>query len=90
MGQGRSRNHRDNYSDLKGKVCPPLTEATFNNLRKAYNNEMDGVGRIDQQGFERIITHVNQSIDTKKLKVILLYFCSLRILEYFYNSNFMF
>ena len=71
MGQGPSRNPGDNYSDLKGKVCPPLTEDTFNNLRKAYNSEIKNrAGRIDQQGFERIITQVNHRIDTDKLKII--------------------
>ena len=71
MGQGPSRNPGDNYSDLKGKVCPPLTEDTFNNLRKAYNSEIKNRAfRIDQKGFERIFKLVNHRIDTNRLKKI--------------------
>ena len=70
MGQECSRNLGDCYSDLKGKVCPPLAEDTFSNLWKAYNSEINRAGRIDQQGFERIITQVNNGIDTDKLRAI--------------------
>ena len=57
---------------MKGKVCPPLKEDTFDNLRKAFNSEIKNrAGRIDEHGFERIFIQVKHRIDANKLKIII-------------------
>ena len=75
MGQGRSKNEKSrrpepDYGDLKQKVCPPLSEGKFDQLRLAFNEEMSKCSEIDQEGLEGIILQVNQGINPEKLRAV--------------------